>query len=67
MAKQKNFKVADTFNGWSSEPMTQDEAMDYIGDHPAPTPRDVVPVDAEWRFDHRANEYAWFVGGKRVA
>jgi len=61
------YKVVDYFNGWASEPMTEAEAEAYIKTHSAPTARGVEVAEAEWRFDHRFSEWAWFVGDKRIS
>ncbi len=55
------------WHGWQSQPMTGAEAERYIADHPAPTPRVVAPAHAEWRFDHRFSEWAWFDGDRRIS
>lgn len=62
----KTHKIADVSNGWESEAMTlADAERAWVADM-APTPRIVAPVDAEWRFDHRDQQWAWFVGDKRI-
>lgn len=67
MENKQDVKVVDYSNGWSSEPMTDAQAQRYIETHPAPTSRGVEPAEAEWCYDHRFGEWAWFSGGKRIS
>jgi hypothetical protein len=66
MNKNKTVKVVDIFNGWSSEPMTSEEADRYIELNPA-SGREIYPTEVEWKFDNRFGEWAWWEGERRIS
>lgn len=66
MNKSTKVKVVDTFNGWQSLPMTPASAAKLAAGFAA-NARKIVPATAEWRYDYRIGEWAWFDGEERVS